>query len=193
MRSLLLPLSEWRAHRRLTAQSNVNIAVSAKVTYGKLHLRPTNRLTIGEGSIVEGNLVFERDGAEIIVGRNTFVGSSLIDCASRIEIADDVLIAWGCNIVDHDSHSIAWSNRANDVRDWYVGRDKKDWSHVVSRPVKIGNKCWIGMQAIILKGVEIGEGAIVAAGAVVTRSVPPWTIVSGNPARVVREISIEER
>ncbi len=87
------------------------------------------------------------------------MGSSLIDCATRIEIADDVLIAWGCNIVDHDSHSIAWSNRANDVRDWYLGRNKKDWSHVVSRPVKIGNKCWIGMHAIILKGVEIGEGA----------------------------------
>ncbi|HVJ09362.1 MAG TPA: acyltransferase [Acidisarcina sp.] len=158
-----------------------------------MHIRPTNRLSIGAGCIIEGTLVFEREGGEIHIGRNTFMGGSQIACASRIEVGDDVQISWGCEIIDHNSHAIGWSKRMNDVKDWYLGRDKKDWSGVVTRPVKIGNKSWIGMHAIILKGVEIGEGAIVAAGAVVTKSVPPWTIAGGNPARVIREIPPEER
>lgn len=193
MRSQLIRLIEWRARRRLSSQSNVKIANSAKVSYRRLNVRPTNLLTIGDGSIIEGALVFEREGGEIVIGCNTFVGPSLIACATRIEVGDDVQISWGCNIVDHNSHAIAWSKRKNDVKDWHSGRDKKDWSSVVTSPVKIGNKCWIGMNVIVLKGVEIGEGAILAAGAVVTRSVPPWTITGGNPARVIREIPIEER
>ena len=60
-------------------------------------------------------------------------------------------------------------------------------------PIKICDNAWIGMNCIILKGVTIGEGAIVGAGSVVTKSVPPWTIVGGNPAKVIKEISIEKR
>ena len=58
---------------------------------------------------------------------------------------------------------------------------------------KIGNKSWVGLNAIILRGVEIGEGAVVAAGSVVIKNVPAWTIVGGNPAHVIREIPMEER
>ena len=55
-------------------------------------------------------------------------------------------------------------------------------------PIKICDNAWIGMNAIILKGVEIGEGAIVGAGSVVTKNVEPWTMVAGNPARVVKRL-----
>ena len=61
------------------------------------------------------------------------------------------------------------------------------------KPVRIGDKAWLGLRVIILKGVEIGEGAVVAAGSVVTKDVPSWTIAAGNPAKVIREIPIEER
>ncbi|MEW5726856.1 MAG: DapH/DapD/GlmU-related protein, partial [Pseudomonadota bacterium] len=53
-------------------------------------------------------------------------------------------------------------------------------------PVRIGNDVWIGAAAMILDGVTIGDGAVVAAGAVVTREVPPYAIVGGNPAKVIR-------
>lgn len=69
----------------------------------------------------------------------------------------------------------------------------KDWIHVKICPVKICNKVWIGFNSIILKGVTIGEGSIVGAGSVVTKDVPPWTIVAGNPARIIREIPENER
>ena len=115
----------------------------------------------------------------------------MIVSAERIEVGDDVMIAWGTTIVDHNSHSSSFSKRSEDVINWMQG--KKDWSHVKTSPVKICDKVWIGFNTIILKGVTIGEGAVVGAGSVVTKNVPPWTIVAGNPARIIREIPEDER
>ena len=71
-----------------------------------------------------------------------------------------------------------------------MDRDYHSTSHdkKIMKPVLIGNNVWVGCRAIILKGVTIGEGAVVAAGAVVTKDVPPFTLVAGNPARVIREV-----
>jgi acetyltransferase-like isoleucine patch superfamily enzyme len=60
-------------------------------------------------------------------------------------------------------------------------------------PIRICRGAWIGARSIILKGVTIGEGAIVGAGSVVTRDVPAFTIVAGNPARILRELATDER
>jgi acetyltransferase-like isoleucine patch superfamily enzyme len=182
---------QFLARRRLLSHAGIKIHPTAKVNFRGLRLLPGISVEIGEGSIVEGNLVCERDGACILVGRNTFIGGSFLVSASRIEIGDDVLISWGCNIVDHNSHAIGWPQRMGDVKDWYEG--KKNWSVVEVKPIKIGNKSWVGLNVIILKGVEIGEGAIVAAGSVVVKSVPAWTIVAGNPASVIRKIPVEDR
>ena len=152
---------------------------------------PNSRLSIGDGSVIEANIVSERDGAEILIGSNTFIGGSLIACATRIEVGDDVLIAWGCSIVDHNSQAIAWNKRRDDVKDWRRG--KKDWKDVITKPVKIGNKSWLGFNVAVLKGVEIGEGAVVAAASVVTKSVPAWTVVAGNPAAPILAIPVEDR
>lgn len=192
MRRLLTAFLDSQARRRLLCTDGVRIHPTAKVAFRKIRWdHPACRLEIGEGCIVEGSLVSERAGACIFVGRNTFIGSSVIASAGRIEVGDDVLISWGCNIVDHNSHAIRWSQRQNDVKDWYQG--KKDWTHVDVKSVKIGNKSWVGLNAIILKGVEIGEGAVIAAGAVVVKNVPPWTIVAGNPAVPIRDIPVENR
>ena len=115
----------------------------------------------------------------------------LFRSAQRVDIGDDVLISWGTTIVDHNSHATSFTLRSNDAVDWLEG--KKDWTNVKIAPVKISNKVWIGFNCIILKGVTIGEGAVVGAGSVVTKDVPPWTIVAGNPARIIREIPENER
>jgi acetyltransferase-like isoleucine patch superfamily enzyme len=191
MRKLIIRLLQFSARRKLLSYAGITIHPTAKVNFRGVRFRPESRLEIGEGSIVDGSLVSERDGACIVIGRNTFIGVSLLASAGHIEVGDDVLISWGCNIVDHNSHAIGWTQRKKDVKDWYHNR--KDWANVAVKPVRICDKAWLGINVIVLKGVEIGEGAVVAAGSVVTKSVPPWTVVGGNPAKVLREIPIEDR
>ncbi len=150
------------------------------------------RVHIGEDSMVGCNFVFESGNGDICIGKRTYIGggTNLIS-RSSIVIGNDVTIAWGVWIYDHNSHSLDWRERAHDIRrqneDYRSGRDfiaSKDWSTVKTAPIKICDKAWIGFNVIILKGVTIGEGAVVGAGAVVTHDVPPWTIVAGNPAVV---------
>jgi acetyltransferase-like isoleucine patch superfamily enzyme len=165
------------------------VKVGKNTTVGllTLALKQNGRLTIGKFSSVHALIVGERDNVKITIGDRTFIGgNSKIISAKSVVIGDDVSIAWGVTIDDHNSHSIYWKYRQNDVVEWKYGR--KDWTHVVQEPVVIGNKAWIGFNAIILKGVHIGEGAIVGAGSVVTHDVPAYSIVAGNPARVIRKI-----
>jgi len=109
------------------------------------------------------------------------------------------MFSWGCTVVDNNSHSIKWSEREMDVLDWKKGLDEnrighyKDWSNVKEDEVIIKDKAWIGFNVTILKGVTIGEGSIVGAGSVVTKDVPDWTIVAGNPSKIIKEIPIEAR
>lgn len=191
MRGIYRAAKDWIARRRLSDEPGVRIDRTARVSWRELNVVRGGGLSIVAESVAEGAIVLQRAGAQVTIGSRTSFGASLIDCAEQIEIGDDVLISWQCTITDHDSHALRWSERQNDVRNLHLGT--KDWTGVASSPVKIGDKCWIGMKSLILKGVEIGEGAIVAAGSVVTKSVPAWTIVGGNPARLIREIPADER
>lgn len=144
---------------------------------------------IGCDSQIGGRLALESAGAAVVIGDRTHVGGgTLIDAAQRIEIGDDVLISFDVVIMDHDSHALEYDKRRDDVTDWLHGT--KDWTHVPRADVHIGNKSWIGVRAMILKGVHLGEGCVVAAGAVVTRDVPPWSLVAGVPARVLRTLPV---
>lgn len=156
----------------------------------------TRRVSIGEDCLLGCTFIFESDQGIVTIGNRTFInGGTQLISRSKIVIGDDVTIAWGGCIYDHNSHSLDWRARAADLRsireDMRAGREplaSKDWSVVSTAPIHICDKVWIGMNAIILKGVTVGEGAVVAAGAVVTKDVPPWTVVAGNPARVVKHI-----
>lgn len=146
---------------------------------------------IATGTIIEARLTFECDDSKISIGKNTFIGAAHLVCSKSIIIGNNVLIAWGCTVVDHDSHALQFSLRKDDVTDWFQG--EKDWSNVKRKAVSIKDKVWIGFNSIILKGVTIGEGSIVGAGSVVTKDIPPWSIVAGNPAKIIREIPEHER
>jgi galactoside O-acetyltransferase len=173
--------------RRFGGARELDIAASARVSWRSLLGPLPTRLVIGEGSIVAARLRAERPGAQILIGERTFIGQSTVLAARKVVVGDDVLIAWGCFIVDHDSHSPIWSERESDVRDWYRG--KKNWTHVTQAPVSIGNRVWIGFNASVLCGVTVGEGAVVAAGSVVTKDVPPYTLVAGVPARAIKSLN----
>lgn len=148
-------------------------------------------LNVGSESIIYCHISFDKPNATVNIGDRTFIGKSNIVCASNVSIGNDVLISWGCAIVDHNSHSTIWKERENDVKNWK--KNTKEWNNVNISPILVMDKVWIGFNVILLKGVTIGEGAVVGAGSVVTKDVPPWTIVAGNPARVIRELTLEER
>jgi acetyltransferase-like isoleucine patch superfamily enzyme len=175
--------------------SNVEgIKISARNQKGEKNL-----IIIGNDSNIEGHFVFEINQGKVTIGNRTFIGNSTFICISKIEIGNDVLISWGCTFSDNNSHSTRWAERENDVSDWKKGIDEnnigkyKDWENVKYAPIIVKDKAWIGFNCIILKGVIIGEGAIVGAGSVVIKNVPDWTIVAGNPARIIREIPEHER
>jgi acetyltransferase-like isoleucine patch superfamily enzyme len=113
--------------------------------------------------------------ATITIGRNVGVAGCTISAAERIVIDDDVLIGAGCLIADSDFHPIAYEDR--DIPE-----------KTLNAPVHICAGAFIGARAIVLKGVTIGRGAVIAAGSVVSRDIPPGVIAAGNPARVIRQI-----
>ncbi|MBX4860420.1 acyltransferase [Rhizobium bangladeshense] len=160
--------------------------VGSSSTVRWLALRSIRRGTveIGERCIINCNISFDHPGGRITIGDRCYIGASHLVCHSAIAIGNDVIISWGVTIVDHDSHSLDWELRKNDVTDWSLGN--KDWTGVSIRPVVIRNQVWIGFGASILKGVTVGDGAVIGANAVVTRDVPPYAVVAGNPARIIR-------
>lgn len=123
---------------------------------------------------VAGGRVFPNP--ELRIGNRTFIGSKTIFSVARlIEIGDDVLIAGGCSVSDYSGHPLDPDKRAAGVQ---VAPEDV-------RPVRIGNKAWLGRGAVILPGVTIGEGAVIGAATVVTKDVPPGHICVGNPGRLL--------
>jgi acetyltransferase-like isoleucine patch superfamily enzyme len=101
----------------------------------------------------------------------------------------DRLISWNVGIADSDFHPLAPAQRIIDAHALApFFKDRPPRPKLRTAPVIISDNVWIGMNAIILKGVTIGENSVVAAGAVVTKSVPANVVVAGNPAAVVRDV-----
>lgn len=173
-----------KSHYSLGTNSSLLAAVSWLDNFTK-----SNSLVIGDNSLVRGHVAFLRSNASILIGSNTAVGANtLIMCANEIIIGSNVLISFDCLITDNNSHSLNHLERRHDLPSTLKGNDK-DWTCVVTRQTIIENDVWIGAKSIILKGIVIGERSIVAAGSIVTKSVPPDSIVAGNPAKLVRRIN----
>jgi galactoside O-acetyltransferase len=159
------------------------------------------RVSLGSGGVLAAELVFERPGhGRIRIGDRCHIGgNSKLISIEGIEIGDDVTIAWDCTLYDHDSHPLDWEHRRHDTPREYTDLSdsgdpiaNKDWSRVRSSAIVVERRAWLGFGVTVLKGVRIGEGAVVGAMSVVTRDVPPYTVVAGNPARVVRTAPSQE-
>ncbi len=110
-------------------------------------------------------------GGSLEIGDNVFInyGSSLVS-TKRVRVGNDCLIGTHVQVMDSDFHRV----------------EDKSWDPS-GQPIVLEDRVWLGNRSIVLKGVTIGHDAVVAAGSVVTRDVPPRTVVAGVPARVVRE------
>ena len=121
---------------------------------------------------------------EIAVGDDAVLVGPIFMCAQCISVGRRVVISYHVTIADCDFHPLDRAARRKDALANARGGDASLRAPLVSRPVLIEDDAWIGIGAIILKGVRIGRGARVAAGAVVTRDVPEGATVAGNPARL---------
>ena len=114
-------------------------------------------------------------GSRLIIGDNVGISGSTIKATKLVKIGNGVMIGSGCLIADSDSHPIHYEDRMAD-----------NHHKTKSNPIIIEDNVFIGARSIILKGVTIGEGAVIGAGSVVSKTVPPFSICAGNPAKVLK-------
>jgi acetyltransferase-like isoleucine patch superfamily enzyme len=146
------------------------------------------KIHIGDDVFLSGKIIITAGRVfpdpELRIGNRTFVGhTSVFSVAKSIEIGDDVLIASGCWISDYSAHPIDPAKRVAGLQ---VEPDEV-------RPVRIGNRVWLGSRAIILPGVTVGDDAVIGAAAVVTKDVPPGCICVGNPGRILTRTVYDAR
>ena len=161
---------------------------SAQV-FRKLRSREPRAVVIGKHVSCYAGCSFSigEDG-QCTIGDFTLLNGALIMAEEKIEIGSHCLVSWNVGIADSDFHPLDPAQRLVDAQalaPYFKNRPPRP--KLRTAPVKIADNVWIGMNAVILKGVTIGENCVVAAGSVVTKSVEPNTVVAGNPGVVVKQ------
>ena len=145
-------------------------------------------IQIGNDCYLACSIILNSPHAKIIIGDGVFIGpNTMLFCYENISFENDIMVSWGCTFIDTNSHSLNSSERSSDVRDWIKGPQYKNWNHVKHSPILIQNKCWIGFNSIISKGVSLGEGTVIASGSVVTKSTEAYSVYGGNPASFIKK------
>ena len=144
----------------------------------RIHVTWPHQVSLGAGCMLEEGICFKYDGAwkegpSIVVGERVFIGAGCeFNIHEKIVIGDQAMISSGCRFIDSD-HGFA-------------DRSVPMYGQACRKaPITIGADVWLGVNAVILRGVTIGRGAIVAAGAVVTKSIPEFEIWGGVPAKKI--------
>ncbi|MBI1757717.1 MAG: acyltransferase [Actinobacteria bacterium] len=135
-----------------------------------IRVRPGARFEVAGVVSLQRGVRVVVDSGELVIGHGSNVnGLTKILVATSVRIGRDCTFSWDVQVLDNDFHTLTVNGQPKPA----------------TAPIVIGDRVWVGTRAVILKGVTIGDGAVVAAGAVVTRDVPPNAIVAGVPAAVV--------
>ena len=146
------------------------------------------QLVVGDFCCIRGEILALGKG-RCELGHHSFLGpGSRIWCSESVTIGSHVLISHLVDIHDSNSHSMDWRQRREEGVGLFERGEPQTGEGVATRPVTIEDDVWLGFKSSILPGITIGRGAVVAACSVVTKDVAPFTLVAGNPARVVREL-----
>ena len=129
-------------------------------------------------------IVTRAPGAYIRIGDNVGMSGVTIYARKGIEIGENTAIGGNTKILDNDFHPVEAETRNKLLMDKNGG----DSDLIPAKPIKIGKNCFIGCNAIILKGTELGDGCVVGAGAVVSGKFEPDSVIVGNPARCIRKV-----
>ncbi len=144
-----------------------------------IHLERAAELRLGEDVRLNGEIhrtrLSVRHKARLIIGDRVLLNGCIIAANAEITIGNGVTLGPWAHLMDGDFHGVGNRDAA-----------------AVNRPIVIEDDAWLATRAMVLKGVTIGRGAVVAAGAVVTKDVEPYTVVAGVPARVVKRLRPKE-
>lgn len=133
-------------------------------------------------------IVTRAPGAYIRIGNNVGISGATIYARKGIEIGDNTAIGGNVKILDNDFHPIEVEERVRLLADPEGGNSDL----IPAREIKIGKNCFIGCNAIILKGTVLGDGCVVGAGAVVVGKFEDNCVIAGNPARVIRKLGVSK-
>ncbi len=138
----------------------------------RLDTLPFNKFILGHYSVIESYTVVNNGVGDVVIGNNTFIGISNI-IIGPVEIGNNVMTAQHVVLsgLNHQYEDITQPIRNQPV---------------TTAKIVIEDDCWIGANAVITAGVRVGKHSVVAGGSVVTRDVPPFSVVGGNPARILK-------
>lgn len=181
------------AHERclgqVTAGADVRFGAMARVHNPKTR----DQIAVGARTLVDGELLIHDYGGRIQIGESCYIGmGTRIWSGDHVRIGDHVFIAHNATITDTNAHQLDASERAAHYQRTVVEARPFEKGSIETAPVVIGAHAWINFNVAILKGVTIGEGAIIGAGSVVTKHIPPYVLCAGNPARVIRALRADD-
>jgi acetyltransferase-like isoleucine patch superfamily enzyme len=176
-------LIAWPLRRLYWRMQGMRIGKGSR--FGPMKVTWPHQVSIDEGCVLESGIYFKFDGIwskgpRIVIGKQCFIGEHCeFNIRKSIKIGDRTMIASGCRFVDHD-HGFEPGKAI-------AGQPSFD------APIVLEEDVWIGANVVVLRGVRVGKGAIVGAGAVVTKPVPPYAIVGGVPARWIasRDLAVQ--
>lgn len=147
-------------------------------------------IIIGNHCEIYGSLITQSNG-KIILGDNVTIRyATTIGAVNRITIGSNVIISNHVTIYDNNNHPTDVGTRKK-ICENFDNQELWKWKYSRNQPIVIKDNVWIGQGAVILKGVSVGEGAIVGMNAVVTKDVPAYSIAVGNPAKIVKQVDKE--
>jgi len=150
------------------------------------------KIVLDDNVIVDGELVVFNHGGMITIGEYSYIGmGSRIWSGEKVTIGKYVLISHNVGISDTSAHEFNYLERAERYKELIEKGFPKDKAGIKTAAIIIDDYAWINFNSIIMRGITIGKGAIVGAGSVVTKDVPPFTLVAGNPAKIIKNLDRE--
>ncbi|MDT3404197.1 acyltransferase [Mucilaginibacter terrae] len=145
----------------------------------RIDVLPFNKFEMGKGSTIEDFCTINNGVGDVIIGDNSLVGMSNV-IIGPVNIGNNVIMAQNIVVsaLNHEYRDVTMSIQAQKI---------------LTNPIVIEDDCWIAANSVITSGVTIGKHSVVAANAVVTKNVPPFSVVAGNPAKIIKQYDFEKQ
>jgi len=166
-----------------------NVYIDTSYGFAGFHSTQPNALTIGEasGCYDRASLIVSGEG-KISVGKYTILNGTTLVCKKSITIGNHCMLAWGSVLTDTwiDANTYSKEARKNILMQTAENPLRPYPFFGEASPIIIEDNCWVGFDAVILPGVTLGKGCVVGCKTIIDHDIPPYAIVTGSPAKIIR-------